>query len=184
MGQNQDIMMARNLIALPVELQEEFAHNLKTRGPKKNEPCFAWYVKDTDLGAYLLCCQQMGYLLLVDKDVSLDVAISEEIEVYSELDLPVEHFLWGGAASYPKPVKKRLNKGLAAIRHCTDLGEAEDEIWKLNLEPYAIGKKKFPPEDAFEGYFTEVREDAERYFRNMGPMAKLWHMISSRFPWN
>ena len=70
MGQNQDIM-AKNLIVLPVELQGEFSHNLKTRGPKKNEPCLAWYVKDTDLGAYLLCLQQVGYLLLVDKDVAL-----------------------------------------------------------------------------------------------------------------
>jgi hypothetical protein len=30
--------------------------------------------------------------------------------------------------------------------------KAEDEIWKLNLEPYAIGKKKFPPEHDFAGY--------------------------------
>ena len=29
--------MIRNLIVLPVELQEKFAHNLKTRGPKKDE---------------------------------------------------------------------------------------------------------------------------------------------------
>jgi len=93
-------MMARNLIVLPVELQGEFAHNLKTRGQKKNEPCL-------------------------------------------------------------------INMGLAAIRDCTDLGEAEDEIWKLNMEP-AIGKKKYPPEDAFEGYFTEVREDVETIFSQYG----------------
>jgi hypothetical protein len=24
--------------------------------------------------------------------------------------------------------------------------KAEDEIWKLNLVPYAMGKKKYPPE--------------------------------------
>jgi hypothetical protein len=33
--------------------------------------------------------------------------------------------------------------------------KAEDEIWKLNLVPYAKGKKKFPPEDAFAGYLKK-----------------------------
>jgi len=176
--------MTRNLIALPVELQGEFAHNIRTRGAKKKEPCLAWYVKPTDLGAYLLCIQQMGYLLLVDRYLALDEEISEEIEAYTELELPVENFLWGVASSYPKPVKKRINKGLAAIRDCTTQGEADAKIRKINLEPYPNGKMKFSPEEAFVGYFTEIREDVEHYVSNMSFLSKLWHMISRRFPWN
>ena len=177
-------LMARNLIALPPELHAEFAHNLKKRGPKKKEPCVAWYVKYTELDVYLLCMQQMGYLLLVESDMQLDEAIVDEIEGGTGLDLPPEHVIWGSASTYPKQVKKRLNKGLAAVRESSNLEEADAKIRKINLEPYPMGKKKFPPQEAFVGYFTEVREDIEYYVHNMSLPAKLWHMISSKFPWN
>lgn len=180
--------MYQHHIIIPTTLEKEFAEQLNAKRITKYRQCLTWHVAHTE-EAYLLCLEQLGYLILADKEQSLEEAIVSEISCLepegfvASIDPDPDNITWGVLPSYPKQIRKRINKGVSTLRKCPDLVVAEDEIEKLNLEPITIMGRTYPPVQGLTGLIHELQACYEHYFQNTGALKMLWHSFTGKTPW-
>ena len=180
--------MYQHHIIIPTSLEKDFAEQLNAKRITQYRQCLTWHVAHTD-EAYLRCLEQLGYLILADKEQSLEEAIVSEIDylepegAVASIDPNPDNITWGLLPSYPKQIKPRINKGVSILRKCPDLTVAEEEIEKLNQKPVTIMDRTFTPMEGLTGFINELQACYEHYHEKTGALRMLWNALTGKTPW-
>ena len=180
--------MIHHHIIIPTSLEKEFAEKLSSKRLTRYRQCLNWHVVPAQ-EVYLLCLEQLGYLIMADKDDLLEYLIVGEIDylepegAVASIDPDPDNITWGMLPEYPRQIRKRINQGLSTLKKCPNLEEAEDEIVQLNHKPVTIMDRTFTPMEGLTGFINELQACYEHYHEKTGALRMLWNALTGKTPW-
>ncbi|MCG5496585.1 hypothetical protein [Ectothiorhodospira variabilis] len=191
-------LLTHQIIVSP-DHADQFAHECEIT-PFKWRVGFSWYLFPVVVAGkqeWLLVNVEFGYCAintLRENNTAMSIGVSALLAIEYHMPEDREEYnvsvsrgcdcvTWHTAEKMPAHVGDRYLRARKRLKKCKTIGQAEDELEKLNEIPLTLGGRTFAPTRGVEGLLRDLA-DAFRDYIETTPWWKVrWHLWTNRSPW-